>query len=76
MLLSDLQAVLFLKNPKIRQPFAQNPSAGHQIEPLPQFDDKNPVQRYRKIIHIFVHSNWHFCSVPSRVHTPAEPRQL
>ena len=60
MLLFDFQAVLFLENPRIRQPFAQNPSAGQQIEPLPKFHDKNPVQRYRKIIHNFVHGNWYF----------------
>ena len=40
----DLGTVLFLENPKIRQTLAH--------EPNPQFADKNPVHRYRNIIHI------------------------
>ena len=47
-----LRTVVFLENPKIRQTLAQDLEAGHQIEPNPQLEDKNSVQRCRNIIHI------------------------
>ena len=53
----NFEAVLSLENPEIRQPcvglLSRTPNRAK-----PKFEDKTPVQRYRNIIHNFVHSCW------------------